>query len=372
MSLITRVTALITAIAADVKVLTETKNSLGTAATKDVGTSLGDVLAVDEDTILTKSRYAKKTRITTSYKSVTQKGWYTIAVCAGSSAGYGQRAFAEFLIADSASGRHQSIKFVAGMTYGKTPFVNVLGHSTYTSTLGITNIRLLDGGTYDGCLLQVYVSNPPLNLAPIIMENNIALQGFELANYLLAGSDEETQFLANKVDKSKLKTAVVAPLSTLYSMSISSGIACTNLYFNNGALVSSRIGSSNIDHIWHDDGANIWHFCSDSAYKAEGNATVKVGAIIAGAASYKKGWRRLTATLPTGAGEITVAHGVTKMGARSAVCIASDGVEVSNNDPSPDYQFYLRRIGANLAIGKSASTPKLDGKEVTIFIEEQL
>jgi plasmid maintenance system killer protein len=43
------------------------------------------------------------------------------------------------------------------------------------------------------------------------------------------------------------------------------------------ALVSSYGSSSNIDHIWHDDGANAWNFCSDTTYRGTGNSKIVAG-----------------------------------------------------------------------------------------------
>ena len=49
-----------------------------------------------------------------------------------------------------------------------------------------------------------------------------------------------------------------------------------DIYFNNYALVVSNAGSSNIDHIWHDEANNAWNFVSDSTYKAAGNSAMLV------------------------------------------------------------------------------------------------
>ena len=43
------------------------------------------------------------------------------------------------------------------------------------------------------------------------------------------------------------------------------------------AWVVSYSGSSNIDHIWHDEGTNAWHFCSDTTFKASGNSAIYAG-----------------------------------------------------------------------------------------------
>lgn len=44
-----------------------------------------------------------------------------------------------------------------------------------------------------------------------------------------------------------------------------------------GAFIASNAGTSNIDHIWHDDNGNIWHFVSDGTYQREGNSVIMAG-----------------------------------------------------------------------------------------------
>lgn len=52
-----------------------------------------------------------------------------------------------------------------------------------------------------------------------------------------------------------------------------------DIYFQNNALVTSNAGTTNIDHIWHDDGSNTWNFCSDTSYKATGNSTLQAATV---------------------------------------------------------------------------------------------
>jgi hypothetical protein len=42
------------------------------------------------------------------------------------------------------------------------------------------------------------------------------------------------------------------------------------------AYVAASSGS-NVDHLWHDENLNTWHFCSDVGFKATGNSTVQAG-----------------------------------------------------------------------------------------------
>ena len=94
--------------------------------------------------------------------------------------------------------------------------------------------------------------------------------------------------------------------------------------------------------------------------------------IKSGTSSYAKGWRKLTATLPSAAGEVTKAHGITTIETVQAKVTNSDGIIVYNNDIDPANQFYVRVNGANLILGVTANSTKVFGKTVTIYVGEEL
>lgn len=102
------------------------------------------------------------------------------------------------------------------------------------------------------------------------------------------------------------------------------------------------------------------------------NANLQIASIQAGSSAYKKGWRKLTATLPSQAGEITKAHGVTTVETVQAKVTNSDGIIIYNNDIAPNNQFYVRVNGANLILGVTANSTKVFGKAVTIYVGEEL
>lgn len=95
-------------------------------------------------------------------------------------------------------------------------------------------------------------------------------------------------------------------------------------------------------------------------------------ALKSGQASYAKGWRKLTTTLPSQAGEIAIAHGVTTVETLQAKVTNTDGIIVYNNDIDPTNQFYVRVNGANLILGVTANSTKVFGKTVTIYVGEEL
>ena len=98
-------------------------------------------------------------------------------------------------------------------------------------------------------------------------------------------------------------------------------------------------------------------------------ASIQTGS---GSSGYKKGWRKLMATLPTKAGEITVAHGVTTVETVQAQVMNSDYIFIYNNDIDPTNQFYVRVNGANLVLGVTANSTKVFGKQVTIYVGEEV
>ena len=49
--------------------------------------------------------------------------------------------------------------------------------------------------------------------------------------------------------------------------------------FDNNELVSRNDGSSNIDHLWHSDATNTWHFCSDTTARDTGNSNIRCGSV---------------------------------------------------------------------------------------------
>lgn len=99
---------------------------------------------------------------------------------------------------------------------------------------------------------------------------------------------------------------------------------------------------------------------------------ISIASIKSGQASYAKGWRKLTATLPSQEGEITEAHGVTTVETVQAKVTNTDGIIIYNNDIDPANQFYVRVNGANLILGVTANSTKVFGKTVTIYVGEEL
>lgn len=90
-----------------------------------------------------------------------------------------------------------------------------------------------------------------------------------------------------------------------------------------------------------------------------------------GGASYKRGWRKLTASFGAGASTITKAHGVSNI-AGVTVRATVSGVSYYANDARATHRFTIQTDGTNVIITKSADATALNGAALTIYIDEEL
>jgi hypothetical protein len=111
-------------------------------------------------------------------------GWHTIAVNRAS------RACGRFGLTFQASGRHQGIIFYASHYYGNGNQISILHNEKYASSNPIAKIRIKEGGTYDGCLLQVYIDDATYNGAEIfLLGDNINSTGWVVTDWVPDGTD---------------------------------------------------------------------------------------------------------------------------------------------------------------------------------------
>ena len=101
----------------------------------------------------------------------TAAGWYTIAVNSGN------RAEARFGIKDVQSSRHQSVVFYANHHYGNSSGITVLSYGRYSGT-PIRYIRIKEGSTYDGAMLQVYLDEGTNNVTAYLLGDNFHSNGW--------------------------------------------------------------------------------------------------------------------------------------------------------------------------------------------------
>jgi hypothetical protein len=102
--------------------------------------------------------------------------WYTIAAESGA------RASASFIIVDQTSGLHQAIHFNAAVHFGTTGTITVVSNSYYGGP-PIQYIRLKQGGTYDGAVLQVYIGTSCSGVSVYMVDNFQNGNGWNLVNW---------------------------------------------------------------------------------------------------------------------------------------------------------------------------------------------
>ena len=107
-------------------------------------------------------------------------GWYTIATNSGS------RAFGTFVITDYTGGKHQSVKFTASHHYGQGNAI-VVTHNDWYSGSPIRYIRIKEGATYDGAMLQVYFDAS--SSTSVYLNDNFQGSGWAIKNYIPDGTD---------------------------------------------------------------------------------------------------------------------------------------------------------------------------------------
>jgi len=106
-------------------------------------------------------------------------GWYTIATNSG------DRASAKFILRDVASSYHQSVVFYASHFFGNNSDITVLHQSAYSVT-PFRYIRIVEGSTYDGAMLQIYIDSPSSAVIAYMYENDQA-NGWSMKNWIANG-----------------------------------------------------------------------------------------------------------------------------------------------------------------------------------------
>ena len=90
----------------------------------------------------------------------------------------------QFFLADTSSGRHRAAHIEVGHHYGRDGGnqINLLSVSGYGAGVPFTKFRLVEGNTYDGAALQVYISNPTNRIVAHMMFNLQTGNGWTLVD----------------------------------------------------------------------------------------------------------------------------------------------------------------------------------------------
>jgi hypothetical protein len=135
-------------------------------------------------TIAGASDYADLTNNTHTVEAATNLavGWYTIAT------NVGDRAVARFGLRDTNASDHQSLVFYASHHYGSNSELTVL-HSSRFSGSPFRYMRIKEGGTYDGAMLQVYIDDASNNVGVYLLGDNFQSSGWVLKDWVSDGTN---------------------------------------------------------------------------------------------------------------------------------------------------------------------------------------
>jgi len=120
-----------------------------------------------------------------STTSLAAGAWYTIAT------NDGNRANGKFIITDATPGLHQSVHFYASHHYGAGNKISIIHNDSYGGGGPVRYIRIKEGGTYDGAMLQIYVDDAVTGALPlrIYLYEDVQANGWALKNFIPDGTD---------------------------------------------------------------------------------------------------------------------------------------------------------------------------------------
>ena len=245
---------------------------------------------------------------------------------------------------------------------------NLWKNSTVIMPMGMgagTATKSANGVIYTNASQHVFIGNP-LSVKTLDIDSYYTLS---LKYRIISGDDIGFRWYANASnDYASMATSVLSDgwrIAKLTRQIIDN--ADINMHFNiphgQVEIAWAKLEKGNIATDWTPAPEDLMF---------DSSKPIAVSNIQSGQASYKKGWRKLTATLPGPAGEITIAHGVTTVETVQAKVTNSDGIIIYNNDIDPANQFYVRVNGANLILGVTANSTKVFGQPVIIYVGEEL
>lgn len=122
---------------------------------------------------------------TTPYGLLAAGAWYTIAT------NDGNRANGKFIITDATPGLHQSVHFYASHHYGAGNKISIIHNDSYGGGGPVRYMRIKEGGTYDGAMLQIYIDNAVTGALPlrIYLYEDVQANGWTLKNFIPDGTD---------------------------------------------------------------------------------------------------------------------------------------------------------------------------------------
>lgn len=186
-----------------------------------------------------------QTADTSAGTTITSTGWYRIAVngaMVANSAG-GTRAAARFILRDVMSGWHQNVEFLASIQFGIRPSIVVLNNSYHSPNPAFSKIRLVEGGTYDGAAVEIFVA--AANAIPTAyIKDNVQVNGWTIVPW--------TKITGLTGDQDGIPAGFTARVINLTELTTGFSTANGSIYqFNNGRFnindPAAALGTVNIN-----------------------------------------------------------------------------------------------------------------------------
>ena len=163
------------------------------------------------------------------------------------------------------------------VTTAKIPDDNVTANKLKSSSSTDSDRAVTTNHIRDGAVTDAKLSN----ISGTSINPNFGSQNISTTGTLNAGT---TTTGTTTTGSTTAQDLTVTGNSTFNNGISSNG---KDVYTNNGAFITldhpndpfktDRSTSTNVDHIWHDDGDNAWNFCSDANYKSTGNSKIRAG-----------------------------------------------------------------------------------------------
>lgn len=205
--------------------------------------------------------------------------------------------------ADTFVGTVTSVATGGGLTGGTITSSGTISHAdtssqaSLTALTGANVVSDIDIDTYGHVTLLATRAMTAADIGAITGNQTITLSGdvsgSGTTSIVVTVADDSHNHIISNVDG--LQTALDGKLSTSGKAADSNlldGLDSTAFarYSAGGTLsnaladaawVTNNAGTTNVDHIWHDDGANAWNFNSDTSFKATANSRVNAGSFYA-------------------------------------------------------------------------------------------
>jgi len=264
--------------------------------------------------------------------------WYRIATNGNpDSLSSGNRASAFFTVYDITSGQHSATTFYAAYNYGRNPSLTLWNRSWYSSNGGITKIRLVEGDTYQGAILEVYVdydvtiyvvceqnyqssgwtlTTPATSTLPAFTGQTITQLNLDAADYPLIASASNGRTDSFQVTNSGIVNSVYVNAASGFRLG---GVATSGSFLrgNGTNIVLSTIGSGDVPDL---DASKI-------TTGTFANARISSGSVTQHQSLLSIGWGQLT-SVPTTLAGYGITDGV--ISSRTLQLSGSPDITISN------------------------------------------